>query len=190
LGDKLEKKIEYLYMAIADIQGSIRAIDVKLGFVFVVLVIPLTNLGKIFKSCMLVYKMHAFLGILIFAFSMSWIIALHTFFMAIAAIKNPVQSISGLKNVQGTFFGGDVYELFPIHAFINAGLISKYDHSYEVARLPADDKKIIEELVFEKMKLCYIREMKFKRLKWCLGSTMAWISMGGIIWLTSLCIKV
>ena len=43
------KKCDFLYQSISDIQQTIRAIDVKIGFMFVVLLLPLPVL-KIYTS--------------------------------------------------------------------------------------------------------------------------------------------
>ncbi len=42
----------YLYNSIVDMQSTIRALDTKVGFVFVVLSIPFSNLGKIYITCL------------------------------------------------------------------------------------------------------------------------------------------
>ena len=44
-----DKKNEFLYQAVQDTQSTIRALDVKSGFIFVVIVQPLLNFASIIK---------------------------------------------------------------------------------------------------------------------------------------------
>ena len=44
-------KSTFLYAAISDAQGTIRSIDSKIGILLVILIIPLTKLGGIYRVC-------------------------------------------------------------------------------------------------------------------------------------------
>lgn len=188
-GENMSHKVEFLFRSIEDTQGAIRAVDTKLGFVFVVLAIPLTNLGGIFKSCLSLFGTSSSWLILFILFGASWISAFYVFFMAASAISNPANAVGGRSGLSGIFYGGDIYRLNWLSAFRNMGVLSTQDHSFQVSRLPGDEKAVIDELVFEKMKLCYIREIKMMRLHWCINATLLWVAFGGVIWFFSLVLK-
>lgn len=179
-------KIEFLYKSIEDTQATIRAIDTKLGFIFIVLVIPLTNLGGIYENSLALFGASSSWWVLIAFFAVAWVLAYFSFFMAVSAISNPAESVGGRGTVNGIFYGGDFYRFHWLSVFKNFRVMASQDHCFQVTRLPKDEQAVIEELVFEKMKLCYIRDLKMKRLHWCINSTLLWVVSGGATWLISL----
>ena len=65
------------------------------------------------------------------------------------------------------------------HAFANLPVLSKRDVDSEIALLPTDQKALERELVFEKIKLAYIRAAKIQRLAFAAWLTLGWLSMAG-----------
>jgi hypothetical protein len=74
-GIKLKGRIEFLYHAIDDTQSTIRAIDIKIGFLFVVIVLPMTKLSSIYSNCMLLIGCSCWYWLIVGAFAVSWFLA-------------------------------------------------------------------------------------------------------------------
>ena len=65
----------------------------------------------------------------------------------------------------------------------NKTIKSNKDIAHKIIELPKKDSDIINELVFEKMKLEYIRDVKFKRSSFCIGCTLLWVIGTGVCWI-------
>jgi len=61
----------------------------------------------------------------------------------------------------------------------------KLDPQSFAAQLPANDTEMETELVFEQMKLAYIRDVKLNRLGWGLRFYLIWLALGISIILSS-----
>ncbi len=159
----MKKEIaHFLYQSIADTQSTIRATDVKLGFLFVVYLAPLVEFNGIYKvfltfdSANCIYKQ---ISLLIFA---AWVSGLYSLFLALNSISNP-NSTELQINSHGRFYNGDLYEVRVIDYVGNFGKKSKIKIDNFISSLPDSEEKIIEELSLEIFKLTYIRDIKTKR---------------------------
>jgi hypothetical protein len=184
----MHNKSTFLAAAITDTQATIRAIDVKVAAILVGLLAPLQNLHRVFSH------LENFSGesprwayiSASSAFVACWLLALFALVRAIAAIDNPAKHIINNGNCTGAFFAGGLYGLKIPDAFFNREEIkaSKDPLSF-AALLPVDETEIERELVFEHMKLAYIRDVKMHRLKWGVTFSILWVILGVAIYLAS-----
>jgi hypothetical protein len=181
-------KISFMQSAVNDVQATIRAIDVKIGALLVLVLSPFANISKVFshvdKLCCRPPKW-LFIAIGI-AFFTSWILALASLVRALGATNNPAAHIPGATNVKGAYFGGGLFSFGIIDTFFNRkNITAKKDLTAFVATLPANDDDVLRELAFEQMKVAYIRDLKANRLKWGFRFSVVWVAIGICIYLNS-----
>lgn len=182
-----EKILNFLYQSINDIQGTIRAVDIKLGFVFALTFAPLVGIPEIIKIYSNLFKNDGF-GIINFIATLSaisWALSAFILFNAVAAISDPRKYIKS-STQSGCFYGGGRFPITWKDTLCNTPVESKYTIEEEIKILPKSEEFLIKELMFEKLKLSYIRDIKIKRCHYCLELTFTWIVLGGICWINSL----
>jgi hypothetical protein len=189
--DKAELSLSYLYSSITDIQCVIRAIDTKLNYLLAILVIPLTKLNSIYRIAIIANRkafMYHYLGYLLVSillvFVLSWLFAFVLAIRGIIGIDNPVNHISGTKP-KGTFYGGYLYKVSFFDTLINRNIQSACKLEEHLPTIPAVTDAIRDELVFEQMKLIYIRTIKMSRQYYGFIFGSIWIVSGGVIWVAS-----
>ena len=178
-----DKQIEFLYNSISDSQEIIRAIDTKVSFLLVIIIIPLSSLGKIYQKCNMLYDSHTLWYILVIPFILFWLISGAALLKTLVGISNPRDHVFGLPQKpnkyyrpNGSFYGGYLFSFNPkknftgflyniSHNFYNHKIKSNHSIYTEIKKLPKDDDEIIKELVLEKIKITYIREIKILRSK-------------------------
>lgn len=185
-------KTTFLYSAISDAQGTIRATDAKIGLLLVILAIPLTKLGQIFVKChSLLSCQNRFIGefgaVLTVIFASLWCLSFLAAMKAIIAIDDPSQHIDGAKP-SGVFYSGGLFRPTFLDAFQNRPLIAKKQLHQQLEDFPDSVEEINKELVFEHAKLVYIRSIKMNRMKYAFIFGIAWVFCGGVLWLTNLLI--
>jgi hypothetical protein len=184
----MDNKANFVAAAMGDVQSTIRAVDVKVAAILVLVLAPLQNLNRVF-SHLNHFGSHdprwLFVGISSI-FVLSWVLAVVTLVRAIAAIDNPAAHIINSGNCKGTFYSGGLYPLSFSDAFLNRDVImAKKDSLSFYNSLPTNTAEIELELAFEQMKLVYIRDMKLKRLYWGTKFTEVWLIFGVGIYLIS-----
>lgn len=182
-----EKQITFLYSAITDVQGTIRALDVKVGIVLVLLVVPLSKLGEMKTSIYQIWSGNSYLGakigpILVIIFLLGWLLGLLFSLRSVVAIDDPSKHISGLKP-SGIYYSGDLFNLSLIDVFINRRSFSSKGIKEFLNDLPKDTTRIIEELSYEHIKLTYIRTVKLIRTNCALWATAAYLASGIFLFL-------
>lgn len=106
-------KAEFLYAAITDTQGTIRATDSKIAVLMVILAIPLTRLGSVYRDWSHLYanehrcisNLALILGIM---FVSVWILSFWATMRALNPVDDPSQHIDGEKP-NGTFYSGALF---------------------------------------------------------------------------------
>ena len=183
----MDKKIEFLYQSISDVQSTIRAIDVKIGFLFVVAFMPITLVKDISDAVLLLWKQYDICKLLIIIMICSWIVSVLYLFLALTSISNPTSGIYGHKP-KGIFYGDGVFKVE--YSFIGSFIKAKANYTVkDVFDMLPDETQIMHELIYEKMKLTYIREMKFCRYAICTKFIYVWLSLSIGLYLYSLTIK-
>lgn len=183
-----DQRIAFIQSAINDIQATIRAIDVKVGALFILVIAPFSSLARVFAhvdnlcgrspKCLFV--------IISLVFFSSWFLALASLVRAIGALDNPAIHIISSVNQKGAYYGGGLYRLGVIDVLINQKEIkSEKDLVNFVNDIPFLHEDIIKELAFEQMKVIYIRDIKANRLKWGVRFSVVWLLFGSAIFLAS-----
>lgn len=184
----MRSKAEFVTAAIIDTQSTIRAIDVKIGALLVAILAPLSGLGRIFSHIenIAVHSPKAFYLILSIMFIVVWILAVTALVRGLGAIDNPSCHIVNATKRKGSFYGGGLYSFGLLDAFLNRSIIkANKDPVSFSSEIPDNESDILDELVFEHMKLIYIRDAKLNRLKWALSFSVAWLGFGIVIYLSS-----
>lgn len=184
----MRSKVNFVSAAILDTQATIRAIDVKVAAILVGIIAPFASVNLIFKHLGhfgVQSPRWIFMGLVVL-FLLLWLLSLIALVRAIAAIDNPSQHIINTSNCKGSFYGGGLYDLSIFDVFLNRDIIkaSKDPQSF-IVQLPANETEIELELVFEQMKLAYIRDVKIHRLDWGLRFALLWLVFGMGIFLSS-----
>lgn len=183
-----DKVFGFLDRAIEEGQLTIRALDVKLGALIAAVLAPLAAISRVFAHIESFYHLwpHWPLFLVNSVFLALWLLALTSFAMAIGAIDNPAIHIPNAKLYKGSFYGGDQYALSWVDAFLNRGVVvAKSDPAVFRKELPSTEEEFANELVFEHMKLMYIRDVKLHRLKWGFRFAVMWLILGICIFLSS-----
>ena len=191
------ESIAFVSSAIKDSQEIIKGIDLKLNIVLIFLIIPFTNLGNIYNtisSTFLHYKENYIIILsltgITFVFGISWIMAFISTAKGIVAIDNPKDHITKQMQLEGVFYSGGLYKTKFIDIFHNRkNLKSNNTFEQHVRKYPNTKSSIKNELIFEHMKVAYIRTMKLLRQKWAYIFVSIWIALGGILWIFVLTTK-
>ena len=181
-------QINFVKEAISDTQLTIRALDVKVGVLLVALLSPLSNTHRIFAHlehlCSNLHK--PFMLLVAILFLLLWILALVSLMRAIAPLDNPSIHIVNSSQFKGAYYGGGLFNLTLIDAFKNREITkASKDVTTFASSLPKTLLELENELVFEQMKLIYIREVKLHRLRYGLRFSEIWFVMGIAIYLFS-----
>lgn len=174
-------KVEFLYQSLSDTQAIIRATDVKLGFLFAIVLLPITVFNDIYNVALDIVHYSIFFSMVVGVVAILWFLSLYTLFLGLVAISNPASCVSGEKS-DGSFHSGDLFSFGFVDRFFNQSVLSKYSVDELVQRTPEDEAQVIEELAFEKIKTIYIRDLKIKRTSQCIILIFAWISLGISVW--------
>lgn len=182
--EKRAHQLHFIYSSLADIQSTIRVIDAKIAIIIGVLALPFANLGKIYANLDSLYRTVDFgpgqwsYWLLLFLFCASWLLAFVAAIRAIMGINNPALHVKLNNKPSGNFYGSGLYDTGFADVFITRKIKSKQSLESYIQTFPDDFDNIRSELVFEHMKLVYIREIKSIRLRWTYLMTIAWLSAG------------
>jgi hypothetical protein len=181
-------RMDFIAAAILDVQATIRAIDVKIAALLVGVLAPLASVSRVFAHLDHFGKQTpGWLSLTIVAlFLLFWFLALVALVRAIGAVDNPAVNIINTSSCKGAFYGGNLYKFNLLDVFIDRDVIkaSKDPQSF-AAQHPTKEADIEAELIFEQMKLIYIRDIKLNRLKWGLRFSLVWLALGILIFLAS-----
>jgi hypothetical protein len=104
----------------------------------------------------------------------AWLLSIYMLFMSVGAISNPSKKVTGVRPT-GIYHGAALYDISFLDLFLNSRV--KSDKS--VDQLDGeilDDKKALEkELIYELLKVAYVRDIKAARFVACLRFTMFWV---------------
>lgn len=169
-------------------QSTIRAVDTKLTAILVVLILPITQSQAFAKSLSHTWSQAGSgcklaLAGLIITFALFWLATFVASMLGLWSINNPTKMVSGINKVNGSFFLGGMYPLKWWHGFIkNQNVKSNKSISECLENLP-DKDSIIEELVFEQMKLAYIRDKKISHQKAAYHCLSGGLIFGFFVWI-------
>lgn len=187
-------KENLLKESIQDNQATIRALDVKAGFLFVFLCVPLGTMDKITPAFTTLITSNNLFILLIITFFLLWGYALIILFSSIAPQNNPKDSIdfNGITNQpKGFLFGGyhlqklSFFQLFQAEA-IPKEKIKLLDEINFIKNL--SEEIYLEELNIERGKLITIRNLKTQRLNVCIKTIFIWLILSASLWIIYLVI--
>ncbi|EPE9487820.1 TPA: hypothetical protein MH583_26645 [Klebsiella pneumoniae] len=172
-----EKKIEFLYQSINDTQATIRATDVKIGFLFVVIFLPLTSVEGLSKAVAKLWDSPYHLGLVSVITALLWLCSVYVLFKSLSPITDIKKHMIGIIPSDTFYMGG--MPIIGIKDFfkINDVRASQDVQTYLLA-LPQDDQKLLEALASEKMKVSLIRNVKNLRVNVCTNLTLGWLTLG------------
>lgn len=183
----MNDRATFLAGSIADMQATIRAVDVKVAALVVCLLAPLQNLHRVFKhlSHFTEWTIRWPAILVVVLFLATWIAAFVALVRAIAATGNPAEHIKGAEDANGSFFLPAQFGFSRIHAVVNPRkLVSRAAIADVQNNLPTNEN-VEAALVFEQMKLAYIRDLKLFRLDWGLRLSLVWLVLGILIYVGS-----
>lgn len=177
--------IEFLYQSISDAQQTIRSIDVKIGFIFLILFAPLPILKIIYHHALIDCQKSWFGLILVTAATLFWSIAAILQFMALAAITDPGDKILRANDATGSFFLGDLYSFNFIETVFGSRVQSKRTLKEQIDSLPKNEEDVVKELTYERMKLSFIVSAKASRSRLASIFTVFWLLLAIFLYIFS-----
>lgn len=177
-------KNQFLYESLADLQGTIRAVDIKVSFLLVFLLLPLTKLDTIYlKIKELLFGVPTSLtiisGIAGCLFIIIWILAFWCTFRTLIAIDDPKHHIDGGRP-ESCFYPAFLFNYGFWNIILNRSSQTKAQFANHYNTIPDDLEEISKHLTLEQMKVMYIAYIKIKRSHYAYYLTMTWIISGGI----------
>jgi hypothetical protein len=174
-------QIDFLYQSITDAQNTIRAIDTKLGFILILILLPISATPKIYDVYGTI-KLLAIYNLLSFLILILWILAVILLYKALMPIE--ISSVKKDKSCH-SFYNSDIYKLTLRRLFCDYNVKPLKTIDYKINCLPKEKNEIISALMHETYKLTYIRDAKILRSKWCIRFTLSFILLGTTIWTLS-----
>lgn len=176
-------KIEFLYKALDDSQGTIRAIDIKISFILAIALAPLAVSPAIIDSIIIMKNDGWFIFLLSLSI-LAWGISLYLCLKALSSVGNPATKVNfeNLHKPSGLLFSGRLYSGTFSWVSLLKNSSEKSKETFEQQVKNYSTLNVEDELVFEQMKLCYIREIKMYRQTWIFRIVPMW----GILSLSSL----
>lgn len=174
--ESLSDSLAFLYASISDTQDTIRALDTKANYMLVVLTLPILKLDGLFHmagallSDFSVWTLAIRLYMLLLFVSM-WALAFVLAFRTIAAKNNPQQMVEGYH---------------PLNAFYCTAIFSEWKPSSFIMHQNISPVRAIDiraELLYEQMKLTFIRKEKLDCCHRLYGLTRGWLVLGVCLWL-------
>lgn len=170
----MSDRFTFLTQAINDVQSTIRAIDVKIGFLFVLVFLPSTQAGALKDYVKAVSKAMGWEYTLLLLIIAAWAISIYMLFMSVAAISNPSKKVSGVR-LSGIYHGAGLYDINSLDLFYNSRVKSDKTIDQLDGDIPSDVKALEKELIYELLKISYVRDIKAARFVACLRFTIFWV---------------
>ncbi|MFL9593893.1 hypothetical protein ACKC5O_18040 [Aeromonas schubertii] len=172
-----EKKIEFLYQSISDTQATIRATDVKIGFLFVVIFLPLTAVDSLSKAVIKLWALPYSFSYLCIITACLWLVSVYFLFKSLSPITDIKKHMVGVVPLDTFYMGGmpivgkkDIFSIGDVRAC--------QDVKTYLDSIPQDECQLLEALASEKMKVSLVRNVKNVRVEVCTNMTLAWLTLG------------
>lgn len=178
----MNERSDFLLAALADKQSTIRAVDVKCGFLFFVIFYPVFRLEAVYGMAANLVSHASCYSLPVIFVGLVWLVSFLVLFRAISSIGNPAERIDGAPKTN-TYFMPELFDLGLWSAIRNPGCISRRSLDEILESVPMSEEDIQCELMFENMKMSYIRDLKTKRANVCIGLIAVWVIAGGALWI-------
>lgn len=182
----MSTQVGFIKAALDDTQLTIRALDVKVGAILILLLAPFPALGRIFAALEQIFNIQPrFLMIgLCCLFILCWALAIITLVRGLAPLDNPANHIGSPGMAVGVYYGSGLFKFAFVDALLNRDVIQATKPlSTVISQFPSDESGVISELIFEHMKLCYIREVKITLLRNGIRIVQFWLFLGALVFL-------
>lgn len=158
--ESVDLQHDFLYKVINDTQTTIRALDVKLGFLFAFYCAPLIG----WKAALETFDSfeHLFLKTLLSLVLVVWLFGLYSLFLALRPIHNPKILVN--DSVKGVAYNADLFDSNEFDYLFNTPIVPKVDVDSYVDNLPSSEV-LKKELTYDLYKLVFIRDVKMLRVK-------------------------
>ena len=149
---------------------------------FIVLFLPLSALDQIYAVSNFLYGKSNFYSLLVVLLLLLWLFSFYFLIKSVVAFSSPAHHVSGAETLRGVFYDSSLYRLGLIDAFSNYPIKSVRTVDETLLIVPVDEQSLLRELVFEKMKLVYIRDVKIYRSSLCILLSFFWLLGGISLW--------
>lgn len=187
LATNMSETKEFLYQSITDTQATIKAIDVKLGFLFVLAFMPLTLLSTITPCISNLWKLGLLFKIILIVNFTAWFLSLIYLFFSLTSISDPNNHISGPRPA-GLFYGKNLFKSESCNLFTTIRITCNHTVDNLFSALPSGDE-ITRELIYEKIKITYIREIKISYYARSTKLILTWLCLGLMLYITNSIMK-
>lgn len=171
----MSDRFTFLTQAINDIQATIRAIDVKIGFLFVLLFLPSTQAAPLKNYVQASGKAMGWEYTLLLVIMAAWLLSVYMLFMSVGAISNPSKKVAGVRP-SGIYHGSGLFDISFIDLFTNSKVKSDKTVDQLDSEISDDVKTLEKELIYELLKVSYVRDIKAARFVACLRFTFFWVA--------------
>lgn len=179
-------RFSFLLASVEDIQGTIRALDAKVFGVLVVLLLPLTEFTDVMGAATaFLHSNVPWKVATAVLFFLLWIIAGVSAFLTVYPLDNPSARIEiDGDEPKGRFYGTGIFKMGLINSYSFFGIRYKEKFSEYHNRFSVPEDIWEKELLYEQMKLVFIRTKKMNRQKVTVLSSLLWVACGLLIWVT------
>lgn len=184
----MEDKINFLYQSLNDTQATIKAIDVKIGFLFVIAFMPITVLQTLNSTVMEIWSSSSIYKLCLISICGTWLLSVIYLFLALTSISDPNKHMHGDKP-SGLFYGKGIFKIETENFGLKIKVTSNLTVDEVVSSLP-DQNGILKELTYEKMKITYIREIKLGYYSRSTKLMFFWLFLSTAIYLINNFIKI
>jgi len=171
---------EFLYDAIHDTQDIIRAIDLKLHILTAILLLPIIE-GNQFgmkKIIITAFQNQNWATAVVSSIAcLLWLMSFCATISGICAIINPKERYTGLTQVSGIYYTPGLFSFHFFDIFFCCRNTAHKTMDEIRNELPSSRTELLDELLFEKMKLSYIRDIKAFRQRIAFRLFTAWLLM-------------
>lgn len=170
----MSDRFTFLTQAINDVQSTIRAIDVKIGFLFVLVFLPSTQAAPLKDYIQASGRTMGWEDTLLLIIMAAWVLSIYMLFMSVGAISNPSTKVTGPKP-SGIYHGSGLYEISFLDLFTNSRVRSEKTVDELNGEISGKVDDLEKELIYELLKVSYVRDMKAARFVACLRATIFWV---------------
>lgn len=180
-----ERSVSFMMEAVKDIQGTIRAIDTKVGILLAGLAIPIPLVQGAFV------EMHQHGAVLNVRTAIGWLAFIVYVFAALIAVRaltgigNAAQHVAGDEQPDDIFYAGGLFPLGIIDAVLTRrNITSRRSRENFIAGIPRHMNDVLAHLAHEVLSLAYIRDLKIHRQQIAFELTAVAIVLGAIALVT------
>jgi hypothetical protein len=176
----------FLYAAVEDLQGTVRAIDIKAEVLLIAMTVPLSDAsgfaGMVWN---LVTGGHLIVrglaAVAALGLILTWIAAFISTFRVLIGHHNPSDAILDHSPAKGAFFAGHLFKFTRSDLICDRLVKSSKTLKEHIESLPATEEAVIAELAYEQLKLAFICSRKIAMFNFAVRLTIMGVYAGMIL---------